>query len=432
MKIIHINTYDVSGGAARAAYHLHKGILRLGHDSMMYVCERKSDDPKVVTYKPPADLPCRFIRRLRRKQIDRDFARYHSRLGPPLRTGSHYTNTISELFSDFRSEYGRTLISQLPKCDIINLHWISGFLDYRVFFDNVTRHTPVVWELSDMNAFTGGCHYNNGCNRFTAQSGACPILGSSTDDDLSRKIWSGKQSALNSVDPRKLHIVTTSRWMAYESRQSSLLGKFPISVIPVGVDTDVFAPRDRQTARDVLGIPQARKVVLFISSKLGNVRKGFDFLKGALSGIADQNQLFLVLLGRGELSGLDEIPHLHLGTTKSDKKLSLIYSAADLFVIPSIQDNLPTTVLESMACGTPVVGFKVGGIPDMVRSGVTGQLVPPQDESALRTAILDILDDTVKRREMEVNCRRIALDEYTLQSQAKRYIDLYKSILGQP
>jgi glycosyltransferase involved in cell wall biosynthesis len=431
MKILHIGTYDVNGGAARAAYRIHKGLLHLGIDSMMFVRERRSDDPKVVAFKPPTDLPSRLLCRLQRKQIDRGFARYRNILGSKLRTGSYYTNTIGELFSDYQSEHGKALISQLPQCDIINLHWIAGFIDYRVFFDNVNRRTPIVWRLSDMNAFTGGCHYNNGCNNFTARCGLCPILGSSSESDLSRRIWSGKQFIFNNVDPEKLHIVAPSRWMAYEVRRSSLLGKYPVTIIPSGVDTEMFAPRDRQTARDVLGIPQGSNVVLFVSGKMGNVRKGFDLLRGALSALAGQNQLFLVSVGSGKITGLDQIPHLHIGRIENDRWLSLVYSAADLFVIPSIQDNLPSTVLESMACGTPVVGFNTGGIADMVMPGITGQLASSLDENALCSAIISVLGDPGKRRAMGANSRRLILENHTLDVQAERYIDLYKSILGQ-
>lgn len=418
MNVLHISTCDVSGGAARAAYRLHTGLRRLGYDSSMFVASRDSDDPTVKGFAPPGDILSRCRRLLRRELIARSFAPYRA-------TQSGY-----EPFRDDRSQYRREPLKQLPECDLINLHWVARFVDYRSFFAAVAGRIPVVWTLHDMNPFTGGCHYDNGCGRFGDRCGACPRLGSAHAKDLSRRVWRRKREAFKRIPQGGLHIVTPSRWLAAEARRSSLLGGRPVRVIPNGVDTEDFAPRDRTFARRTLGIPQEARAVLFAAQAVGNERKGFDFLRKALAGLAGPEGLFLLSLGSGEFASGLRTPHIHLGRVDHDRMLSLVYSAADLFVIPSVQDNLPNTVLESLACGMPVVGFDVGGIPDMVRPGVTGLLAPPGDVAALREAISELLKNDAKRKEMSANCRRIAAREYALEVQARRYVELYEQVLS--
>src|SRR5262249_52354987 len=232
------------------------------------------------------------------------------------------------------------------------------------------------------------------------------------------------------VDSRRLHIVTPSCWLAEEVRRSPIFRRFPVAVIPNGLDLEDFAPRDRGSARDVFGIPQRAKVVLFVADGIGISRKGFSILAQTLEKYdARASDLFLMSLGHNKPSVQCRIPWLHLGFVNNDRLLSMAYSAADVFVIPSLQDNLPNTVLEAMACGTPVVGFAVGGITEMVRAGITGLVVPSGDTDGFRAAILALAENDNKRREMSANCRRIAIEEYSLELQARRYSEIYKSLL---
>jgi len=418
VKIIHLSTEDVSGGAARATYRLNTALRRAGHDSSMFVANRRSSDPTITTFTPSMDLSSRLRRRLRRERITRDFRCYRTSL-----------SISCELFTDDRSQFGADLVRQLPQCDMINLHWIAQFLDYPAFFAAVPRRIPVVWTLHDMNPFTGGCHYDNGCGRFMSGCGQCPQLGSSDPFDLSSKVWERKQLVFNSLDSARLHIVTPSGWMADQVRKSTLLGRFPVTIIPNGIDGEDFAPRDRHLARDVLGVPREAKVLLFTADVVTHRRKGFALLTEALEGLNEISNLILISIGWGKTVIDSGIHHLHLGYASNDRWLSLIYSAADLFVIPSLQDNLPNTVLESLACGTPVVGFAVGGIPDMVRPGLTGLLVPAGDSMALRDAIVRLLNDPASREHMAAECRRIAVEEYSYELQTKRYVALYESLL---
>jgi glycosyltransferase involved in cell wall biosynthesis len=421
MKVIHLSHSNYLGGAAMAGYRLHKGLRRLGVDSTMLVAESHSavDDPTVVLFQPPMDLPSRLRRRLRRERIARSWARYRSSRPAgyaPLR--------------DDRTPHGAHLLAQLPPADIVNIHDMTYFIDYRAFFAAVPQHTPVVPTLHDMTFFTGGCHYAWRCDKYTERCGACPHLGSHKEADLSRHIWQRKHAALQSVEPGRLHLVTPSRWLANEAKRSGLVRNFPITVIPYGLDMEVFCPRDRAMARELLGIPHEARAVLFVANGTARPEKGFSLLVRALEGLGHLSNLLLVSVGGGKLPVEVQIPYLHLGHIGHDRLLSFAYSAADIFVIPSLQDNLPQTVLEAMACGTPVVGFAVGGIPDMVRPGATGLLVPPQDVAALRSAIAELLHAPARRAEMAATCRRVALEDYALELQAQRYLELYQTLLA--
>jgi len=314
---------------------------------------------------------------------------------------------------------------------VINLHWVSGLVDYRRFFAAVPEDVPVVWTLRDMNTFTGGCHYDAGCDRFVERCGACPQLGSSDDEDLSRRVWERKETLFSSLTPERLHIVTPSRWMAGEVARSSLLGdRFAVSAIPNGVNTDEFAPRDRAAARSVLGIPEESEVVLFVAYSVAPRRKGFPLLMDALRQLSNRPNLLAVSVGAGSPAADIPFPTLHLGKISQNRLLSLVYSAADVYVIPSLQDNLPSTVLESMACGTPVVGFDVGGVPEMVRPGVTGTLAPVGDVDFLAASISSLLSDPAERKAMAERCRSVVMDEYGMDSYVRGYEALYHRLVG--
>lgn len=416
LRIIHLNTYDCTGGAARSAYRLHAGLCQLGADSAMYVMYKSSGDPGVSQFQPFYNRWRNLRRRIRSRLIARQFAPYATTRPAGL-----------EIFSNDLTVNGDEVIKKLPAADIYNLHWIAGFVDVGAFFQAVRR--PVVWTLHDMNAFTGGCHYNVGCRRFETCCGACPQLGSPVADDLSNAVWRRKQTAL---EHRKaaLHIVTPSRWLAAEAQRSSLLGARPVSVIPYGLDTQVFHPYPADGLRTVFDIPAAQPVLLFVSDHATNARKGFTVLQEVFRALPAALKITLVSVGSGSPRLEAGQRHIHLGRIDNDLILAAVYSMADLFVIPSQEDNLPNTVLEALACGTPVVGFDVGGIPDMVRPGETGLLARVGDTEGLRDAIVTLLQDRDKLSGLSARCREIAVREYDLTVQAQRYRALYESLLA--
>lgn len=415
LKILHVNTNDITGGAAIAAFRLHTGLNNIGIDSKMFVASKRSNDGSVLRFNAPNTINSRFFRYYRRFIINRRLKRYSLTRPKGL-----------EMFSDDQTQYSHTLFDQFPVANLINIHWISGFLDLSEFFSWV--NVPVVWTLHDMNAFTGGCHYNGKCERFVEKCGNCPQLGSTKDHDLSRRIWLRKQKAFSIVS-RYLHIVTPSSWMADEVNRSSLFSRTPVNIIPYGVDTNIFTPRNRNACRDVLGISNNARVVLFMADSIENDRKGLLYLIEAFSEMRGHDNLLLVSIGRGKPNLFTNISCLHIGSINNELMLSIAINAADLFAIPSVQDNLPNTVLEAMACGIPVIGFKTGGVLDMVSDNETGFLVPVGDARALRDAIIYLLANNEKREEIGVTCRKIVEQEYTLNIQAKRYVALYNEIL---
>ncbi len=420
MRVVHVSTYASGSGAALAAYRLHRGLLASGCGSTMFVSQPPDEpDPTVKVFAPPRNLRTGLRRRLHRLQIARSHARYQVGLSTGL-----------EMFSDDRSPHGAELVTQLPACDVIHVHAMFDFVDYRTFFALAPRRARIVRTMHDMSFFTGGCHYDGGCGKYTARCGACPQLGSQTEKDLSRQIWERKRAALSAVPPGSLNLVTPSRWLAEEARRSTLLRSFPVTVIPLGIDTDIFCPRDRRTARSVLGLPPEAFIVLFVANPITRVNKGFAHLAQAVDGLPTPGDLLLLSVGSGRPPVDVRVPHHHLGRVRDERLLSIIYNAADLFVIPSMQDNSPQTALEAMACGVPIVGYATCGIPDIVRPDLTGLLAPPQDVPALRAAIEMLMRGPTQRAELSAQCRRVAVEEYSLMTQARHYIEFYESILG--
>ncbi|HUE43397.1 MAG TPA: glycosyltransferase, partial [Candidatus Sulfotelmatobacter sp.] len=189
---------------------------------------------------------------------------------------------------------------------------------------------------------------------------------------------------------------------------------FLVETIPYGLDTDIFQPRDKAEARARFGVPSQAKVLLFVSQWLDDPYKGMPTLLNAIERLQSIPDIFLLILGRGEVSGNSEIPRLALGSINDEQKMSYVYSAADLFLLPSLADNFPNTALESLACGLPIVGSDVGGIPEMVRDGHTGLLVRRDDAAGFANAATLLLNDSERLRTMSVHCREVALQEYTL------------------
>lgn len=416
MRVTHLNTTDIRGGAARAAYRLHRGLCSIGLNSTLYVRIESSNDETVEVFRPSTEVRSTLHRLWRYGKIKLGHARYF------MRDDSRY-----EAFSDDRTRFHTNPLTQLPAADLFHLHWITKFIEVRSFFQHTDA--PVVWTLHDMNPFTGGCHYSLCCTRYDAQCGACPQLESERDDDLSRQIWNRKRSAYQApIRNQRLHVVAPSRWLAREARKSALLGEAPVHFIPHGLDHTIFRPRPQEKVRQKLQISDSERVVLFVAESTTNQRKGVDSLVEALK-LLDLEQTTFVSVGGNEPSIPETVNHVHAGYVDDDDLLTQMYSMADVFVIPSLQEAFGQTALEAMACGTPVVGFDTGGIPDMVRPGQTGWLAEVGSVSSLRRAVSEALENDDVRRGMGENCRRVVEEEYTVQRQARDYKDLYKSIL---
>lgn len=410
LKVVHINTFP-GGGAARAALRLHEGLRASGVDSYYLTVNQGSIGPDFLTYRWEKGL----LMRLRRRWIKAKLQRQHAR---------YLAHSVHEGYYDDRTVFF-DLHEQVADFDVLHLHWVNGLVDSRFF--RMTDQ-PIIWTLHDMTPFTGGCTYDRNCGRFTIGCGACPQFASTDPNDITHDVWLRKKAAFDRIPQRQITITAPSQWLANLAASSPLLGRFHVKVIPNGLDTALYRPIDRGEARSRLGVPADARVALFVASDTTNPRKGFKYLSEALSQLTDIERLFLLSIGQGGDLPHGPIPCKALGAVSDEETMAAAYSAADVFVIPSVQDNLPNTVLESMACGTPVVGFDVGGVPDMVRHEQTGLIAPVGDVAALAIAVRRILVDPDLAGRISLQCRAVAVDEYSLTLQASRFIDLYRTV----
>jgi glycosyltransferase involved in cell wall biosynthesis len=309
--------------------------------------------------------------------------------------------------------------------DIIHLHWtLGGFLR----IETLKRIKPtLIWTLHDMWPFTGGCHYDDGCGRYRASCGLCPILGSKKEWDLSRWTWTRKARAWKDM---KMVIVTPSRWMAARARESTLFGQYRIETIPNGVDTNTFKLVNKTVAREIFSLPPKRKLILFGAMSTTDKRKGFDVLRLALArtmGMAGKDEWMLCIFGTKPATLPDfGLETRYFGTLHDDISLAILYAAADVFVAPSRQDNLPNTIMESLACGTPCVAFDTGGMPDMIEHQWTGYLAKPFDPDDLANGIKWVLQDEQRYGFLSRQAREKVEAEFSTQRISNRHIVLYE------
>lgn len=412
------------GGAGTAALRLHDGLLSSGMSSTFHVHNLQRWKPGTVPLfakSSSAPIP-------RKKIVSNDwkaFQAHNKRLISKYPQRPHGL----EIFTD---TWAATKLSEIPdiaEADIIHLHWIAGTVDIPGEVEFL-KTRKIVWTLHDMNAFTGGCHYSAGCQKYEQQCGSCPQLGSSRDNDLSRQVWTRKMAAYRRLD---MTIVAPSQWLADCVKKSSLLSSFPVHVIPYGLPTDVFKPYPQAQIRESLQVPKDAFVILFGADSVANARKGFVHLLRALEHLkvlAANDQIALATFGHHAQAAVQHLgfPTFAFDYVDKESELALVYSMADATVIPSLEDNLPNVVLESLACGTPVVGFDVGGIPDMVGHQVNGWLAPVGDDKGLAEGMGWVMGRKKAGSRIRMKCRETALSRYNLPLQARRYRELYQSL----
>ncbi len=415
MEVVHLCVSDGGGGAARAAYRLHQGLLRLSCASRMLVASKVTDDPTVQQF----GVPSRWWHR---------YFRFPQRILRRLE-GRAYRPTGYEIFTDDRPLFGCGL--RLPAAPIVNLHWVAGLLHPRALRRRGRAGPRLVWTLHDMHPFTGGCHFDGECGRFVEGCGKCPQLSSRWPHDLSRRSWSRKSRAYGGRSD--LQVVTPSHWLAREFGRSTIGKGVSCRVIPYGVDVDLFRPAERGPAREALGLPVEGNVVLLVAHDLSVPRKGGRLIPSLVRGLCASPAVgAVVMVGRAKDEKRGEGGVYYLGTITDDHLMARVYRAADLLLVPSLQDNLPNTVLEAMACGTPVVAFEVGGLAEVVRPGVSGALARPGDVDHIIAATVELLESGERLREMAAQCRALAVSQFDLALQAARYWDLYRLLLSLP
>jgi glycosyltransferase involved in cell wall biosynthesis len=322
------------------------------------------------------------------------------------------------------------------KADVVHLHWISFLADYPSFFQSIPADVPIVWTLHDMNPFTGGCHYADQCLQYRFGCGDCPQVTRPYRNDVSRATLEAKQSALAQ---RHLTIVSPSHWLKTQAQLSPVWpSKADFRVIPYGLDLHQFSPMNKLQARHELGLKSDAFLVGFGAADLATPRKGIKHLLNALrqlrnsSGGNSSCNVECILFGSGKLPDLDGLPPIHqLGFVDSIAHQRRIYSALDVVVLTSREDNQPQIGLEALACGTPVIGFASGGIPEFVRHGRTGLLVGLGNEAELASQIRRLITDTELRNQLGAEGRKMMQTEFEITKQSETYLGLYQSMLNQ-
>jgi len=415
MKVLLANTFANSGGAARAAYRLHQGLVQIGVHSRMLVQNNPTDDWRVRSM--ARSLFQKAVSRVR-PQVDRLPLRCYFRRQSSTWSVGWLSNPISSIFNGSDAE-------------IIHLHWVvDGFVPIREI-KRISR--PLVWTLHDMWAFTGGCHYAFDCPRFIESCGRCPQLRSASQFDVSRFAWREKKIHWKN---RQMTIVCPSRWIARLARLSSILNDKEIIVIPNGIDTSIYKPLDKNHCREILGLPKDRRIILFGALGAGNKAKGGHILHPAVQElrkmVPDCSQFHIAIFGAGEPKAPVSfgIPCTYVGRLSDDIALSVLYSAVDVTVVPSLTDNLPNIVLESLSCGTPVAAFNIGGMPDMIEHRVNGYLAEPYESEDLARGIAFVLSDAGQWPQLSAMARNTAVRNFELKAIAHRHRELYENVLA--
>ena len=411
MKILHVNTSDNNGGAARAAYRLHRALLAENIDSKMLVQKKTSDDDTVIA--PTSKLEKGI--NLLRPTLD----------SLPVK---RYKNRTQTLFS-----LAWLPFSQIPKKiaqinpDIVHLHWIAGAM--MSVQDIAKIDKPIIWSLHDMWAFTGGEHYDEDQQHYLEKCGDSKVLNSNKDKDLSRKGWERKRKVYAQIED--MTIVGLSDWIHQAAKSSSLLEDKNHIQLANPINTNTFAPFDKVEARRLLNLPLDKKLILFgAMNATSDPRKGFNYLFEALKNpMLESTEL--VIFGSSQSAtplGFKQPVH-YLGQLHDDVSLRVLYSAADVMVVPSLQESFGQTATESMACGTPVVSFNTTGLKNIINNKINGYLAQPFDTEDLAYGIEWVLK-AANYQQLCDNARDKVLTHFDSQIVAKRYIALYKEILA--
>ena len=424
MRVTHLSTYHLFGGAAVAATRLHQALQKHGSvDSTMLVGTSNRQEKH-----RPAPNVIYLANNLLSEQLA--FGRFVAERLYFL--PAERDRSVRFQFSPAVFGAGLTFHDAILQADILHLHWINfGFLSIDGLRSLVDLGKPIVWTLHDQWAFTGGCHYSRGCDHFVTHCRACPYLKKPGERDLSYRIFEQKKQLF---DKAAIHFTPPSQWLANEGQQSALLNDFPFTVIPYAIDQDTFCPIDRTVADTHLELPDTNQPrLLFGSANVTDPRKGFRYFAEALTLLHQQYPDLapeILVFGKGRSYLFDELPYSvrHLGILTSEDDVVAAYNAADALVVPSLEDNLPNTVIESLACGTPVIGFRTGGIPEMIDHRQNGYLAAVGSAQELADGLAFVLTHPTPEI-LRQNARQSAETRFSEEVVAGKYVQLYKTLI---
>ena len=419
MRVLFLNTSETKGGAAIAAKRLMDTLRKDGIDVSMIVRDKATDDPAIIKIGSSGLLnKVRFL---------------GERLGIFIYNGFNRKN----LFAVSQANTGVNIsrYSEVKCADIIHLHWINqGFLSLRDIHRLIAMGKPIVWTMHDMWPCTGICHHARDCVSFTSQCGTCFFLQSKKADDLSTAVFKKKQQWIFSNE--NITMVGCSNWLAGKAKTSALTKKHRVISIPNPIDTQQFRPySDKESCRRRLGLPEHKQLILFGAANVTDKRKGIYYLIDAINQLLTveprlAEKMGIVVFGeaKAEFVSLVKIPVYPLGYVSDITQIVTLYNAIDVFVTSSLEENLPNTIMEAMACGVPCVGFQVGGIPEMIDHKENGYVAAYKDAADLATGI-DWVLNKADRKKLSFNARKKVEENYSEAVVAKQYIELYRSLL---
>lgn len=421
MKVCLLSTSEKNGGAAVACNRLLKALCKEGVEVKMLVRDKQTSDENVIS--------------VNTSWIKRKINKFRF-LWERIVIWRINCFSRENLFSVSVANSGTdiTQYTEFKEADIIHLHWINqGFLSLCDIKKITQSGKPIVWTMHDMWPFTGICHYAGNCEKFQIECGNCLFLKCPSAEDLSFQVLLKKQH----LNYDKITFVACSRWLANIAQKSHLLRNVQVKSIPNPIDTIIFSPQDKKNMRKKFGLPIEKSVILFGAVKLSDPRKGFEYFCKAMELLAQnyselEEKLELVFLGEAKVNLPTLIPYKtnFVGYLRSTEEIVSLYSAVDIFVIPSLEDNLPNTVMESMACGTPVVGFNTGGIPEMIDHKINGYLAKYKDCKDLMNGIYWTLFDA-DYSILSLNACNKVVEKYSEKIVADQYIELYNKLLEQ-
>ena len=407
------------GGAGQGSQRRVEALRNRGLNAEIYCLFKKTNKPYVKRAPLHSALGAAIKSDDLLNRAWREYAVVTKKEQPDLRARELFSKTGSLV--DFAQ-----LGPVFDQADVVHLHWVAGMFDYESA-PAYLADKPVVWTLADMNAFTGGCHYSEGCDGYKYECRSCPLLGGS---DLAHQNWKIKKRAYERI--RNLHIICPSQWLADRAAASSLLSERPIHVIPNALPVHRFQPINKLAARMQLGLPLDKKLIVFGAASLQNKRKGGDILADSirrLKSVGQGEDVEGLFFGKSELD--IGIKAHNMGHIDEERRLSLIYAAADVFAFPSREDNAPLTVPESLLSGTPVVGFPVGNVPDLVTHRETGYLARYEDAQDFMEGLSWALEAPRSSEALNrsIKCYLAAVWHNDPDKAARRHIGLYKNII---
>lgn len=422
MKILHISTLT-EGGAANAAIRLHESMLKHGIDSVFL--SLKSSNKKITNHfhydgfykKIMEDYPLLTMKNLISEKFLKKYKNQKFLLDKKNNEKLNYTTPITSnnilsftLFSYPESIYDITSTKQYQDAEIIHLHWVADFLDYKSFFSKVNK--PIVWTFHDENPYLGGFHYQDDV-----------VSNKNTHFQKEREFIELKKRLIQPYE--KITIISPSDWIAYNAKQSEVFSDKRVKTIRYTLDPTVFKPRDKFFSRELFQLPFDKKIILITSHDLSVPRKGVKYVEELISNQAADDFIFVFA---GNNLSIKKSNVISVGTVTDEVLLSCLYSAADYFLLPSLLDNLPNTLLESLFCGTPVIAFKIGDFEDLFQGNDFGVLVDLADVESLSRVLEKIRNEEIKFDKFKIV--ENALNIFSQKKVVNQYVDEYRLLLN--